>query len=84
MIRSTARLHHEPTPTSFWSEWDRWDRSSRPIFAKAGLKVTAFEPGPFRTQADYLPDELGAAYYCRANMGPKFCQRNSALAAERR
>jgi len=29
MIRSTARLHHEPTPTSFWSEWDRWDRSSR-------------------------------------------------------
>src|SRR5260370_13515674 len=43
-----------------------------PIFAKAGLKVIAFEPGPFRTQADYLPDELGAAYYCRANMGPKF------------
>jgi gluconate 2-dehydrogenase alpha chain len=43
-----------------------------PIFARAGLKVIAFEPGPFRTQADYLPDELGAAYYCRANMGPKF------------
>ncbi|HXM26678.1 MAG TPA: GMC family oxidoreductase, partial [Chthoniobacterales bacterium] len=43
-----------------------------PIFAKAGLKVIAFEPGPFRTQADYLPDELGAAYYCRATMGPKF------------
>jgi gluconate 2-dehydrogenase alpha chain len=43
-----------------------------PIFAKAGLKVVAFEPGPFRTQADYLPDELSAAYYCRATMGPKF------------
>jgi gluconate 2-dehydrogenase alpha chain len=43
-----------------------------PIFAKAGLKVVAIEPGPFRTQNDYLPDELGASYYCRANMGPKF------------
>jgi gluconate 2-dehydrogenase alpha chain len=43
-----------------------------PIFAKAGLKVIAFEPGPFRTQADYLPDELSAAYYCRGSMGPKF------------
>jgi gluconate 2-dehydrogenase alpha chain len=43
-----------------------------PIFAKAGLKVVALEPGPFRTQADYLPDELGATYYCRANMGQKF------------
>ncbi len=43
-----------------------------PIFAKAGLKVVALEPGPFRTQADYLPDELGATYYCRANMGSKF------------
>jgi gluconate 2-dehydrogenase alpha chain len=43
-----------------------------PLFAKAGLKVVALEPGPFRTQTDYLPDELGATYYCRANMGPKF------------
>jgi gluconate 2-dehydrogenase alpha chain len=43
-----------------------------PIFAKSGLKVVAFEPGPFRTQADYLPDELGTAYYCRAGMGQKF------------
>ena len=43
-----------------------------PIFANAGLKVLALEPGPFRTQADYLPDELGATYYCRANMGSKF------------
>src|ERR1700719_2541099 len=43
-----------------------------PVFARAGLKVVALEPGPFRTQADYLPDELGASYYCRANMGSKF------------
>lgn len=43
-----------------------------PVFAKAGLKVMAFEPGPWRTGADYLPDELGATYYCRASMGPKF------------
>lgn len=43
-----------------------------PLFAKAGLKVVALEPGPFRTQADYLPDELGATYYCRASMGAKF------------
>lgn len=43
-----------------------------PIFAKTGLKVVALEPGPFRTKEDYLPDELGATYYCRANMGAKF------------
>jgi gluconate 2-dehydrogenase alpha chain len=43
-----------------------------PVFAQAGLKVVALEPGPFRTQADYLPDELGATYYCRGNMGSKF------------
>jgi gluconate 2-dehydrogenase alpha chain len=43
-----------------------------PIFARAGLKVIALEPGPFRTQADYLPDELSATYYCRASMGAKF------------
>jgi gluconate 2-dehydrogenase alpha chain len=43
-----------------------------PIFAKAGLKVVALEPGPYRTQENYLPDELGATYYCRANMGSKF------------
>jgi gluconate 2-dehydrogenase alpha chain len=43
-----------------------------PILAEAGLKVIGFEPGPFRRSADYFPDELGAAYYCRATMGPKF------------
>jgi gluconate 2-dehydrogenase alpha chain len=43
-----------------------------PILAKAGLKVIGFEPGPFRSGADYFPDELGSAYYCRASMGPKF------------
>jgi gluconate 2-dehydrogenase alpha chain len=43
-----------------------------PVFAKAGLKVVAFESGPWRTSSDYLPDELGTTYYCRANMGSKF------------
>src|SRR6516165_7407599 len=43
-----------------------------PILAEAGLKVIGFEPGPFRSGADYFPDELGSAYYCRALMGPKF------------
>jgi gluconate 2-dehydrogenase alpha chain len=43
-----------------------------PILAEAGLKVIGFEPGPFRRSADYFPDELGAAYYCRATLGPKF------------
>src|SRR6201997_4712395 len=43
-----------------------------PILTEAGLKVIGFEPGPFRSGADYFPDELGSAYYCRALMGPKF------------
>jgi gluconate 2-dehydrogenase alpha chain len=43
-----------------------------PLLCQAGLKVVALEAGPYRTKADFLPDELGAAYYCRANMGPKF------------
>lgn len=43
-----------------------------PALTKAGLKVVALEAGPYRTQRDFLPDELGAAYYCRANMGAKF------------
>lgn len=43
-----------------------------PILAQAGLKVVALEAGPWRTNREFLPDELGAAYYCRANMGPKF------------
>jgi gluconate 2-dehydrogenase alpha chain len=43
-----------------------------PVFAEEGLKVVALEIGPWRTGRDYLPDELGAAYYCRANLGPKF------------
>jgi gluconate 2-dehydrogenase alpha chain len=43
-----------------------------PVLARAGLRVVALEAGPYRTRHDFLPDELGAAYYCRANMGPKF------------
>ncbi len=43
-----------------------------PILAEAGLRVVALEAGPWRTKRDFAPDELGAAYYCRATMGPKF------------
>lgn len=43
-----------------------------PILAEAGLQVVALEAGPYRTRQDFLPDELGHAYYGRAGMGPKF------------
>ncbi|MFA9518382.1 GMC family oxidoreductase [Halopenitus sp. H-Gu1] len=43
-----------------------------PVLAEAGLDVVALEAGPWRTTDEYLPDELGSAYYCRAKMGPKF------------
>ena len=43
-----------------------------PVLARAGLRVVALEAGPYRTRHDFLPDELGAAYYCRANMGQSF------------
>jgi len=43
-----------------------------PMLAGAGLKVVGIEAGPWRTAADFVPDELGAAYYCRGDMGPKF------------
>lgn len=43
-----------------------------PVLAQAGLKVVALEAGPWRTAENFLPDELGATYYCRANMGAKF------------
>ncbi len=43
-----------------------------PTLTKAGLRVVAFEAGPWRTKADFVPDELGSAYWCRDNMGPKF------------
>jgi gluconate 2-dehydrogenase alpha chain len=43
-----------------------------PALAKAGLKVVGLEAGPWRANADYIPDELGHAYYCRGEMGQKF------------
>ena len=43
-----------------------------PILARAGLRVVALEAGPWRTKRDFVPDELGSAYYCRGDMGPKF------------
>ena len=43
-----------------------------PVLARAGLRVVGLEAGPLRSLADYIPDELGATYYCRQNLGPKF------------
>lgn len=43
-----------------------------PILAKAGLRVVGLEAGPWWRLEDFQPDELGSAYYCRAEMGPKF------------
>ena len=43
-----------------------------PVLAKAGLRVVALEAGPWRSQSDFVPDELGVAYWCRANMSHKF------------
>jgi gluconate 2-dehydrogenase alpha chain len=34
--------------------------------------VVGLEAGPWRTRRDFVPDELGSAYYCRGTMGPKF------------
>lgn len=42
------------------------------ILAQAGLRVVGLEAGPWRTNRDFVPDELGAAYYCRGEMGRKF------------
>ena len=42
------------------------------ILARAGLRVVALEAGPWRKGQDYVPDELGSAFYCRGRMGPKF------------
>lgn len=43
-----------------------------PILARAGMKVVGLEAGPLRGMDEYIPDELGATYYCRQNLGPKF------------
>src|SRR2546421_5171626 len=43
-----------------------------PILASAGLRVVGLEVGPWRTKHDFVPDELGSAYYCRGEMGRKF------------
>jgi gluconate 2-dehydrogenase alpha chain len=45
-----------------------------PIFTDAGLTVVGLEAGPWRSKADFLPDELGHAYYGRGGLGPKFEQ----------
>jgi gluconate 2-dehydrogenase alpha chain len=42
------------------------------VLAQAGLRVVGLEAGPYRGSGDFVPDELGSAYYCRGGMGPKF------------
>jgi gluconate 2-dehydrogenase alpha chain len=42
------------------------------MLTRAGLRVVGLEAGPWRTREDFVPDELGSAYYCRGGMGPKF------------
>jgi gluconate 2-dehydrogenase alpha chain len=43
-----------------------------PELAKAGLNVVGLEAGPYWRLEDFRPDELGATYYCRAELGAKF------------
>jgi gluconate 2-dehydrogenase alpha chain len=43
-----------------------------PLLARAGLHVVGLEAGPYWRLEDFQPDELGATYYCRAEMGAKF------------
>jgi gluconate 2-dehydrogenase alpha chain len=43
-----------------------------PLLAGAGLHVVGLEAGPYWRLEDFQPDELGATYYCRAEMGAKF------------
>lgn len=43
-----------------------------PVLATAGLQVVAFEAGPYRTKADFIPDELRSAHYCRGEMADKY------------
>jgi gluconate 2-dehydrogenase alpha chain len=45
-----------------------------PILTRAGLRVVALEAGPWRAGRDFRPDELGDAFYCRANLSTKFMQ----------
>ena len=43
-----------------------------PVLAGAGLRVVGLEAGPWWSLDDFHPDELGHAYYCRAELGQKF------------
>jgi gluconate 2-dehydrogenase alpha chain len=42
------------------------------VLCRAGLRVVGLEAGPWRNGRDFVPDELGSAYYCRGGMGPKY------------
>jgi gluconate 2-dehydrogenase alpha chain len=42
------------------------------VLTAAGVRVLGLEAGPWRFGGDFVPDEVGAAYYSRGDMGPKF------------
>ena len=67
---------------SSWSASAAWG-VHRAGAGGAGLKVVGLEAGPYWRLEDFQPDELGATYYCRAEMGPKFKARDATLAPER-
>ena len=70
--RSAARSRRMARPTWCWWALARPGRSRPRILCRAGLRVVGLEAGPWRTSRDFVPDELGSAYYCRGGMGPKF------------
>jgi gluconate 2-dehydrogenase alpha chain len=42
------------------------------VLTASGVRVLGLEAGPWRFGGDFVPDEVGAAYYSRGEMGPKF------------
>ena len=42
------------------------------VLTAQGLSVLGLEAGPWRFGGDFIPDEVGSAYYSRGDMGPKF------------
>ena len=47
-----------------------------PILARAGLRVVGLEAGPWRSPGEFVPDELGATYYCRQSWAQSSWPRN--------
>ena len=84
-LRSAARRasRRADRRTLCWSASGRPAAQAAAILARAGLRVVGLEAGPWRTRRDFVPDELGSAYYCRGEHGAEVSARNAALAAQR-